>query len=124
MLIPHLLAASSVPAWSWGQEAGSISGLWRLAGVMPAGMPSREIPEGFEAQLYWFQHNGTVSFIVESSERRSQITGKWKQSGNNVTIAWENGGRNEIKVVTLGENHMILTGLGARPLWFRFLRYF
>ena len=95
-----------------------------LAGVMPAGFPSREIPEGFQRQFYWFHHNGTVSVIVGSLPRRSQIKGKWKQSGNDVTIAWKKGGRNVVKVVVLGENHMILTGLDVRPLWFRFLRYF
>lgn len=110
---------------SWGEQVGSIKGLWRLAGVMPAGVPSQEVPKGMsDRHFYWFQENGTVVLVIESGDSREQHKGVWKQNGNEVAIVWESGIRSVVRVVNLGDRHMILTGLDVRPLWFRFVRYF
>lgn len=124
-LLLGLVAVYSAPAYAWSEEPGSISGLWRLAGIMPAGAPWEEIPGGIdERQFYWFHDDGMVSLIMESQESRTRLTGRWKQAGNSVTITWEDGAQSAVRVVKLSENYMILTGLDVRPLWFRFLRYF
>ena len=125
MLMIALVAVTALPAagWSWSEEAGSVRGLWRLAGVMPAGVPSEEVPEGMsDRQFYWFYDNGTVSLVVETPDGTTRHKGVWKQNGNEVLIVWESGVRNMVRVVKLGEKHMILTGLDIRPLWFRFVR--
>ena len=97
---------------AWSEQAGSINGLWRLAGVMPAGVPSEEVPKGMnDRYFYWFQNNGTVVLVIESGDRREQRKGAWKQDGNEVMIVWETGVRSLVRVVKLGDKHMILTGL-------------
>jgi hypothetical protein len=114
-----------MPSVGCAQRLSTLSGLWTLAGVMPAGVPTEEVPKGLtEKQLYWFHENGTLSMTVESDLRSTLHKGVWKLDGNRLVITWENGVRNLIGIVRLGEHSMILTGLDVRPLWFRFVRYF
>jgi hypothetical protein len=114
-----------VPSTALGQRLSSMNGLWVLAGVMPAGLPMEEVPKGInERHFYWFHDDGTVSLRIETVGGSSEHKGVWKQNGNRVVIVWENGVKNLVRVVTLAERSMILTGLDVRPLWFRFVRYF
>jgi hypothetical protein len=109
----------------WGEQAGSVIGLWRLAGIMPAGVPTEEIPEGLtDRYFYWFYGDGTLALLQETEEGKTSHRGAWKQKENEIVITWENGVQNLVRVVKIGENYMILTGIGVAPLWFRFVRYF
>ncbi|MDQ7781788.1 MAG: hypothetical protein RDU20_02850 [Desulfomonilaceae bacterium] len=107
------------------QKISTLNGLWLLAGVMPAGVPMDEVPQGLnEKQFYWFHEDGSLSMTMESQLGSAKHKGVWKLDENRLVITWENGVRNLVRVVTLGERSMILTGLDVRPLWFRFVRYF
>ncbi|MEW6137218.1 MAG: hypothetical protein AB1733_03225 [Thermodesulfobacteriota bacterium] len=109
----------------WSEEVGTVWGLWRLAGVMPAGVVTEDAPSGLgEQHLYWFHEDGTISLLSGATGQGTDRKGRWKQAGNDVTIVWNDGHRDVVKVVRLGENYMILTGFDVRPLWFRFVRYF
>ncbi len=114
-----------MPTLCPAQKLSTLNGLWILAGIMPAGVPMEEVPKGLtERQLYWFHEDGTLLMTVESDLGSTRHKGVWKLDGNRLVIIWENGVRNLIRVVRLGERSMILTGLDVRPLWFRFVRYF
>lgn len=120
-----LVAILHVPSPCLGQRLGTLNGLWLLAGVMPAGLPMEEVPKGLtERHFYWFNDDGTLVLRIETANGRSDHKGLWKQDGNRVVILWENGVKNRVRVVTLAQRSMILTGLDVRPLWFRFVRYF
>jgi len=128
-LITWVLAALAmslcVPSQGCAQRLSTLSGLWILAGVMPAGVPMEEVPKGLtEKQFYWFHDDGTLLMTVESDLGNTKHKGVWKQDGNRLVIIWENGVKNLVRIVRLGESSMILTGLDIRPLWFRFVRYF
>ncbi len=128
-LMTWLLAAAAmslcVPSQCGAQKISTLGGLWILAGIMPAGVPTEEVPKGLiEKQFYWFHENGTLSMTVESDAGSTKHKGVWRLNGNRLVIIWENGVRNLVRVVRLGERSMILTGLDVRPLWFRFVRYF
>ena len=113
------------PSLVCAQRLSTLSGLWMLAGIMPAGVPKEEVPKGLtEKQLYWFYENGTLLMTVETDLGSTNHKGVWKLDGNKLVIIWENGVRNLVRVVRIGEHSMILTGLDVRPLWFRFVRYF
>jgi len=127
LVFVQLCGPTSCPS----QHAGTVQGLWRLAGVMPAGAPTQEIPKGpKESYLYWFNLDGTVILMQETEEGKSILRGAWKENqdlentGYQVVITWENGSINTVRVVKIMENYMILTGLGVAPMWFRFVRYF
>lgn len=114
-----------VPSLSMCEQTTTVEGLWVLAGVMPAGVPMEEVPKGLtERHFYWFQEDGTLMMTVESPQGRSKHKALWKQDGNRLVIVWANGVKNLIRVVRIGGNSMILTGLDVRPLWYRFVRYF
>lgn len=120
-----LAVSLSVPPLGCAQKLSTLSGLWILAGVMPAGVPMEEVPKGLdEKQSYWFSDDGTLSMTVESELGTIKHKGVWKLNGNRLVIIWENGVKNLVRVVRLGDRSMILTGLDIRPLWFRFVRYF
>jgi len=117
--------APGAPAPGWSELAGSVVGLWGLAGVMPAGAPANEVLTGLrDSQVYWFLDDGTLSMFQETEEGRITHRGTWKQNGNDIVITWENGEENLVRVVKIGESYMMLTGLGVFSLWFRFVRYF
>ena len=124
-IVVAVAVLAHVPSLASCQGATSVEGLWILAGVMPAGVPMEETPKGLtEREFYWFHENGTLLMTVESDTGRSKHKALWKQDGNRLVIVWENGVKNLVRVVRIGGNSMILTGLGVRPLWFRFVRYF
>jgi hypothetical protein len=104
---------------------GGIDGLWRLAGVMPAGVLSEERPEILDGQLfYWFLADGSVTLLSDTANGLKQERGRWQQRGNQIAIVWESGLRLLIRVVKSEKDSIILTGFDVRPLWFRFDRFF
>jgi hypothetical protein len=103
----------------------SVQGLWRLMGVMPAGVPSEEVPDRLDGFLcYWFHDDGTVTMLTETRDGRGKQSGRWKQKGRTVVIIWETGMRQSVQVVRNEGDSLFLAGFGARPVWFRFTRFF
>jgi hypothetical protein len=103
----------------------SVQGLWRLMAVMPAGVPSEEIPDGFGGYLcYWFHDDGTVTLIRDRQSSTTRNKGVWRQKGRNLTIIWKTGTRLILRVVRKRNDSLILTGFGLQPLWYRFTRVF
>lgn len=108
-----------------GLDDFDVRGLWRLMGVMPAGVPSEEVPDRLDGYLcYWFHGDGTVTMMTESRDGRDRQAGMWKQKGRTVLIVWESGMRQSVQIIRNEGNSLFLTGFGARPLWFRFTRMF
>lgn len=106
-------------------DGPAISGLWRLTGIMPAGIPSEEIPGRLDTfQGYWFHHNGTVTLVDDRKMERTRVTGTWRQKGDKILIVWRSGVRMVIRVVRAEPNFLILTGFDPTPRWFRFTRFF
>jgi hypothetical protein len=113
------------PAVALNRAGGSINGLWRLAGVMPAGVLSEERPEVLDGQIfYWFLGDGSVTLLNDTANRPKQQRGRWQRRGNQIAIVWESGLRLLIRVVKSEKDSIILTGFDVRPLWFRFNRFF
>jgi hypothetical protein len=103
----------------------SVKGLWRLMGVMPAGVPSEEVPDRLDGFLcYWFHEDGTVTMLTESKGGRGRQSGMWRQKGRTVVIIWESGMRQSVQVVRNEGDSLFLAGFSARPVWFRFTRFF
>jgi hypothetical protein len=113
------------PAVAMNLEGGSVIGLWRLAGVMPAGVLSEERPEVLDGNLfYWFLEDGGVTLLNDTANGTKQQRGRWQQRGNQIVMVWESGLRLSIRVVKSEKDSIILTGFDVRPLWFRFVRFF
>jgi hypothetical protein len=113
------------PAVALNREGGSINGLWRLAGEMPAGVLSEERPEVLDGHIfYWFLGDGSVTFLRDTANGLKRQRGRWQQRGNQIAIVWESGLRLLIRVVKSEKDSIILTGFDVRPLWFRFNRFF
>lgn len=122
-MVLAMLLQSSVAAVNRGE--GNIKGLWRLVGVMPAGVLSEERPEVIDGYLfYWFLDDGTVTLLNDTADGTKRQRGKWRKSGNQIVILWETGLRLSIRVVKSEKDSIILTGFDVRPLWFRFIRFF
>jgi len=95
--------------------------------VMPAGVPSEEVPQQLASLVeYWFHSDGTLTLVTGSGTRESgrRRKGVWRQSGRNVVVTWKTGERLRIKIVRFENGSIILTGFDVRPLWFRFKRVF
>lgn len=113
------------PAGAMNFEGASVNGLWRLAGVMPAGVLSEERPEVLDGNLfYWFLEDGGVTLLNDTANGTKRQRGRWQQRGNQIVIVWESGLRLSIRVVKSEKDSIILTGFDVRPLWFRFVRFF
>jgi hypothetical protein len=122
-IVLAILFQSPAVANNW--EAGGINGLWRLAGVMPAGVLSEERPEVLDGYLfYWFLDDGSITLLSDTADGAKRQRGRWQQRGNQIVIAWESGLRLSIRVVKSEKDSIILTGFDVRPLWFRFMRFF
>jgi hypothetical protein len=107
------------------RQESSINGLWRLAGVMPAGVISEEVPEVFEGCLfYWFFDDGRVILLRDTAGLRERQQGVWRQNGDQILIIWGSGLKLLIRVVKSEKDSIILAGFDVRPLWFRFNRFF
>ncbi len=118
-----MLFQSPVVAMSW--EGGSVSGLWRLTGVMPAGVLSEERPEVLDGYLfYWFLGDGSVTLLHNTADGTKRQRGRWQQRGDQLVIFWESGLGLSIRVVKSEKDSIILSGFDVRPLWFRFTRFF
>ncbi len=113
------------PVFSNNRDGGSIKGLWQLASVMPAGVPTEERPEVLSGSLfYWFTPDGRVTLLDDTDGGIKRQRGVWRQRGDQIVIVWESGLRLSIKVVKSEKGSIILSGFDVRPLWFRFIRYF
>lgn len=113
------------PAVAMNLGGGRVIGLWRLAGVMPAGVLSEERPEVLDGNLfYWFLEDGGVTLLNDTANGTKRQRGRWQQRGNQIVIVWESGLRLSIRVVKSEKDSIILTGFDVRPLWFRFVRFF
>jgi hypothetical protein len=120
-----LTTLCQLPAVALNRAGGSMNGLWRLAGVMPAGVLSEERPEVLNGQIfYWFLDDGSVTLMNDTAKRPKQQSGRWQQRGDQIAIVWKSGLRLLIRVVKSEKDSIILTGFDARPLWFRFIRFF
>ncbi len=126
VLISGMVVAGSCNlGWSLEGQSRSVQGLWRLMGLMPAGVPAEEVPgELAEHVWYWFHDDGRLAVFNDRRNSATRNTGLWRQKGSKLTIVWKTGTRLILRVVRKTEDSLILTGFGLRPVWYRFTRVF
>jgi hypothetical protein len=125
ILAACLVAGGEAQVQCFGLETPSVIGLWRLMGVMPAGVPSEEMPEQLTHHLYyWFHGDGKVTVLNGDGEEKKRKVGIWNQKGAEVVIVWNTGYKLHLRIVRSAKDFMIISGFDIRPLWYRFTRVF